>query len=97
MKKNIYSFFFVVLAWSIAGCPDSGKIRKKMPRLFTINFVMETGAEPSFMTKFSNRYVFISNYTSLSPSSFLFAFCIAWNKFYIFPLVCSGLIAVVIS
>jgi len=49
MKKTIYSFFFVVLAWAIVGCPNSGKIRKKMPRLFTINFVMETGAEPSFM------------------------------------------------
>jgi len=49
MKKTIYSFFFVFLAWAIVGCPNSGKIRKKMPRLFTINFVMETGAEPSFM------------------------------------------------
>ena len=49
MKKTICSFFFLVLAWAIVGCPNSGKIRKKMPRLFTINFVMETGAEPSFM------------------------------------------------
>ncbi|SVD71271.1 uncharacterized protein METZ01_LOCUS424125, partial [marine metagenome] len=49
MQKTILYFFVFTLAWVIAGCPKPGKVRKKMPRLFTINFVMETGAEPSFM------------------------------------------------
>ena len=49
MKRTISFFFFIILAWTIAGCPNPGKIRKKMPRLFTSNFVMETGAEPSFI------------------------------------------------
>lgn len=49
MKRTISFFFFIILAWTIAGCPNPGKVRKKMPRLFTSNFVMETGAEPSFM------------------------------------------------
>jgi len=49
MNKAISYFFVVILVSSIAGCPNPGKVRKKMPRLFTSNFVMETGAEPSFM------------------------------------------------
>jgi hypothetical protein len=48
--NKITSYFFVViLAWSVAGCPSPGKVRKKMPRLFTTSFAIETGAEPSFM------------------------------------------------
>lgn len=49
MKKTIVPFFIFVLAFAIIGCPNSVKNRKKMPRLFTTNFTMETGAEPSFM------------------------------------------------
>ncbi|SVB81191.1 uncharacterized protein METZ01_LOCUS234045, partial [marine metagenome] len=49
MKKIIFHAIFIILACAIAGCPSPGKPRKKMPRLFTSNFVMETGAEPSFM------------------------------------------------
>ena len=50
MKKTTSFLLFVFLGWTIAGCPSSDKIiKKKMPRLFTINFTLETGAEPSFM------------------------------------------------
>ncbi|HAX45328.1 MAG TPA: hypothetical protein DCX78_00675 [Nitrospina sp.] len=49
MKKIFLSFFIFILTGIIAGCPSPGKARKKMPPLFRINFVMETGAEPSFM------------------------------------------------
>ncbi len=49
MKKIIFYIIFIVLIWVIVGCPSPGKVRKKMPRLFASNFVMETGAEPSFM------------------------------------------------
>ena len=49
MKRTVSFFFFIIWAWTIAGCPNPGKVRKKMPRLFTSNFVMETGAEPSFI------------------------------------------------
>ena len=49
MKKTILLFFVIGLILSVAGCPSPGKTRKKMPRLFTSNFVMETGADPSFI------------------------------------------------
>ena len=50
MKKNTSFLLLVFLGWTIAGCPSPDKIiKKKMPRLFTINFTLETGAEPSFM------------------------------------------------
>ena len=49
MNKFFSSLFFVFLVWSITGCPSLGKVRTKMPRLFTTSFTMQTGAEPSFM------------------------------------------------
>ena len=49
MKKTIFLLFIISLILSIAGCPSPGKTRKKMPPLFTSNFVMETGADPSFI------------------------------------------------
>lgn len=49
MKNTILSFFLFVLVCVMAGCPSSGKARKKMPPLFRINFVLDTGAQPSFM------------------------------------------------
>lgn len=50
MTKTISFLLFVILASTMAGCPSPDKIiRKKMPRLFTINFTLETGAEPSFI------------------------------------------------
>ena len=49
MKKTISLLFIISLILSITGCPNPGKTRKKMPRLFTSNFIMETGADPSFV------------------------------------------------
>jgi hypothetical protein len=49
MKKTIFLIFIISLILSVAGCPSPGKIGKKMPRLFTSNFVMKTGADPSFI------------------------------------------------
>ncbi len=48
MRKNCIALCCVLLSVFVAACPDP-KVRKKMPRLFTLGFVIDTGAEPSFM------------------------------------------------
>jgi len=49
MKKISHLFFITILIGAVVGCPSPREARKKMPPLFRINFVVETGAEPSFM------------------------------------------------
>ncbi|KMP12172.1 hypothetical protein UZ36_01750 [Candidatus Nitromaritima sp. SCGC AAA799-C22] len=48
MKKPVLAVLIVLVAWVFTACPQP-KARKKMPRLFTIDFSMDTGAEPSFI------------------------------------------------